>query len=151
MAYTARATRRQRDAIKIIRIINSDEKIIRGRSTQLILDDNYRLLGMIRLVDLLESIRHLRDTGDRPCELGKDDRPVSDLVIPFPDSVSPDNSILEALDIMMAWGVSEMPVKKGGQFVGMIQLSDVFNKVAAILFDAEIREEEDFLAYYAHL
>ena len=140
-----------KDAVKILRILTSDNKIVHGHSTPLVLDDNYTLLGMIRLIDLLKSIRHLCDTGEEPCELGKAEAPVSELVVPFPASVEPEDSILKALDIMMDSGISLMPVMQNGKLVGMIQLSDVFNKVAALLFDKEIPDDRGWMTHYLHL
>jgi signal-transduction protein with cAMP-binding, CBS, and nucleotidyltransferase domain len=140
-----------KDAVKTLRILTYEKKITHGHSTPLVLDDTYTLLGMIRLIDLLKSIRHLCDTGDEPCELGKAETPVSQLVVPFPTSVEPEDSILKALDIMMDNGISLIPVMKNGKLLGMLQLADVFNKVAAILFDEEIPDDRGWIAHYVHL
>ncbi|MBM4327123.1 MAG: CBS domain-containing protein [Deltaproteobacteria bacterium] len=49
----------------------------------------------------------------------------------------PDDSILEALEMMMNHGVSFVPVMKDRKVEGTIKLSDVFNEVAALIFDEQ--------------
>ncbi|MEW6530660.1 MAG: CBS domain-containing protein [Thermodesulfobacteriota bacterium] len=146
-----RASTSVKDAIKILRILTEDEKLTHGHSTPLVLDDDYNLLGLIRLTDLLKSVRHLCGPAGEPCELGEAAKPVSELVIPFPATVSPDDSILKALDIMMDHGVSLVPVMKDGKLQGMIKLSDIFNTVAALLFDEEEPEGRSWISEHLHL
>jgi hypothetical protein len=52
---------------------------------------------------------------------------------------------------MMDNGISLIPVMKHGKLVGMLQLADVFNRVAAILFDEEIPNDRGWIARYVHL
>lgn len=130
-----------RTAIKILRIVTEDKKLEHGHSTPLVLDENYRLLGFIRLTDLLKSVRPLCDRTEQPCELDDAVRPVRDLVIPFKGSVQVDDSILKALDIMMDNDVSLVPVMKDGELQGIIKLSDIFNTVSALLFDEQDPDE----------
>jgi CBS domain-containing protein len=138
-----------KDAIRILRIISAEEKMVHGHSTPLVLDDDYNLLGLIRLTDLLRSVRHLCQPGEEPCDLSQAVEPVSSLVIPFPATVSPDDSILAALDIMTNYGVSLVPVMQDGKLKGLIKLSDIFSKVAALLFDQEEVSESSWI--YEHL
>jgi len=140
-----------KNAIRILRILTEEKKLEHGHSTPLVLDDDYNLLGMIRLIDLLRNVRHLCEAEDKACDLGKAVNPVSDLVIPFPDSVSPDDSILDALDIMTNHGVSQVPVLKDGKLQGIIQLADVFDTVAALLFDEEEPEGRGWVKEFLHL
>ena len=105
------------------------------------LDDNFNLLGFVHLTDLLKSVRHLCDKTDQPCELDEAAKPVKDLVIAFKGSVQMDDSILKALDIMLDNDVSLVPVMKDGELQGLIKLSDIFNTVAALLFDEQDPDE----------
>ncbi len=130
-----------RTAIKILRIVTEDKKLEHGRSTPLVLDDNFNLLGFVHLTDLLKSVRHLCDKTDQPCELDEAAKPVKDLVIAFKGSVQVDDSILKALDIMLDNDVSLVPVMKDGELQGLIKLSDIFNTVAALLFDEQDPDE----------
>ena len=130
-----------RTAIKILRIVTEDKKLEHGRSTPLVLDDNFNLLGFVHLTDLLKSVRHLCDKTDQPCELDEAAKPVKELVIAFKGSVQVDDSILKALDIMLDNDVSLVPVMKDGELQGLIKLSDIFNTVAALLFDEQDPDE----------
>lgn len=140
-----------RDAIRILRILTEDEKLTHGHSTPIVLDDNYNLLGFIRLIDLLRNVRHLCDDTEGACELGQALSPVKDLIIPFEETVSPDQSILEALDIMTNHRISLLPVEKDHKLVGVIKLSDIFNKVAGLLFDQDDKKEgKSWIWKYLH-
>jgi predicted transcriptional regulator len=145
-----RAETQIKDAIRILRILSEDKKLVRGHSTPLVLDDDYNLLGFIKLTDLLRSIRHLCNKEDEACELGKAIRPISDIVIPFAAKVEPETSILEALDIMTNSGSGLLPVMKDGKLQGLIRLGDIFNQVAALLFDAEEPPERSWITRYLH-
>jgi CBS domain-containing protein len=145
-----RAETQIKDAIRILRILSEDEKMARGHSTPLVLDNEYNLLGFIKLTDLLRSVRHLCSKEDEACELGKAVRPVSDIVIPFAATVDPDDSILKALDIMTNSGTSLLPVVKDGKLQGLIRLGDIFNKVAALLFDPEEPPERTWITRHLH-
>jgi len=140
-----------RTAIKILRIVSEDKKLEHGHSTPLVFDDNYKLLGFVHLTDLLKNIRHLCEKQDEPCELGRATTPLSALVAPFAGSVAPEDSILKALDIMMDHNVSVVPVMKGERVEGLIKLSDVFNTVAALLFDEQDPEERHRLLRDFHV
>jgi hypothetical protein len=69
------ADTRVEDAFKIIRTLSGDRKLEHGHSTPLVMDDDYNLLGFIRLTDLLKSVRHLFVKTDEPCDIGKADSP----------------------------------------------------------------------------
>lgn len=132
-------------AIKLLRIITEDQKLEHGHSTPLIMDENYNLLGFVHLIDLLKSVRPLCEKPDEPCELPGATTKLRELVVPFAGKVHPDDSILKALDIMMDHNVSQVPVMEGGKIQGMVKLSDIFNTVAALLFDEKDPEERERL------
>ncbi len=138
-------------AIKILRIISEERKLEHGHSTPLVMDDNFRLLGFVHLVDLLKNVRHLCDKSDEPVDLGQSTTPIRDLVTRFAASVAPEDSILKALDIMMDHGVSLVPVLVDGKLKGIIKLSDIFNVVSALLFDESDPEERHKLLRDFHL
>jgi len=139
-----------RDAIKVLRIVTEDRKLEHGRSTPLVLDDNYDLLGFVHLSDLLKSVRQYCLQPDRPCELDKATRPLRELVVPFAGTVAENDSILKALDIMMDHGVSLVPVMREGKLKGLIKLSDIFSTVSALLFDEQDPDERDRLVKHFH-
>jgi CBS-domain-containing membrane protein len=139
-----------RTAIKILRIITEEKKLEHGHSTPLILDENYNLLGFVRLTDLLKSLRHLCEKTDQPCEMDQAATHLRDLAIPFKGSVLGDDSILKALDIMLDNDVSLVPVIEGGKLQGIVKLSDIFNTVAALLFDEQDPDERHRLLREYH-
>jgi CBS domain-containing protein len=124
-------------AIKLLRIITEDQKLEHGHSTPLIMDENYNLVGFVHLIDLLKSVRPLCDKPDEPCRLPENTTNLRELVVPFAGTVHRDDSILKALDIMMDHNVSQVPVMDEDKLQGMIKLSDIFNTVAALLFDEQ--------------
>jgi CBS domain-containing protein len=133
------------DAIKVLRIVSEDRKLEHGHSTPLVLDENYALLGFVHLSDLLKSVRQFCLRPDRPCELDKATSRLGDLVVPFAGTVVESDSILKALDIMMDHRVSLVPVIGEEKLKGIIKLSDIFNTVAALLFDEQDPDERDRL------
>jgi CBS domain containing-hemolysin-like protein len=138
------------DAIKVLRIVTEDKKLEHGHSTPLVLDDNFDLLGFVHLSDLLKSVRHDCLQPDRPCELDKATTRLRELVVPFAGTVADNDSILKALDIMMDHSVSLVPVIGEGKLKGIIKLSDIFNTVAALLFDEQDPEERNRLVKHYH-
>jgi CBS-domain-containing membrane protein len=128
-------------AIKLLRIITEDKKLEHGHSTPLVLDEYYNLLGFVHLTDLLKAIRPLCGKPEEPCELPEASTKLRELVVPFAGVVHPDDSILKALDIMMDHNVSQVPVMEDGKLKGLVKLSDIFNTVAALLFDERDPDE----------
>lgn|GEM_PF-483934 len=126
------------DAIKILRIMTEDHKLEQGHSTPLVFDNEYRLLGFVRLTDLLKNVRELCEfTSSESCALERISNPIKDIARRFAGSVEASDSILKALDIMMNHDVSLVPVITKGHFQGIIKLSDIFNTVSALLFDEQ--------------
>jgi CBS-domain-containing membrane protein len=132
-------------AIKLLRIITEDQKLEHGHSTPLIMDDKYNLLGFVHLIDLLKAIMPLCEKTDEACDLTGATMRLQELVIPFAGTVQADDSILKALDIMMDHKVSQVPVMQQGKLQGIVKLSDIFNTVAALLFDEQDPEERNRL------
>lgn len=135
--------------IKLLRIPTEETKVEAGHCP-LILDENYNLLGFVHLVDLLKNVQRMWEKGgEGSLDACLSNNKVKDLVVEFAGSVTPTDSILVALDIMMKNSVSMVPVKENGKLVGMVKLSDIFNKVAALLFDhADPEERQQWLRDY---
>jgi CBS-domain-containing membrane protein len=138
------------NAIKALRIVSEDKKLEHGHSTPLVLNDNYDLLGFVHLSDLLKSVRPYCLQPEQPCELDKVTTPLRNLVVPFAGTVEESDGILKALDIMMDHGVSLVPVLREGKLQGVIKLSDIFNTVAALLFDEQDPDERTKLLKHFH-
>ena len=138
-------------AIKILRINTEDSKLLQGHSTPLVLDGEYNLLGFVHLVDLLRVIKPLCQISDAPCEIEKATMTLGELVVPFVGKAEANDSIMTALDIMMEHRISLIPVLKEKKLVGIIKLSDIFNKVASLLFDKDIIDQQEMLMRRFHL
>lgn len=136
-------------AIKILRIATEDKKLEHGHSTPLVFDDQYRLLGFVHLTDLLKAVRSCWGQPDA-CETISPLPTLGDLVIPFAGTVAPDDSIVDALDIMIDHTISIVPVIVEGKLKGIIRLADIFNEVAALLFDEQDMEEKNRLMREYH-
>lgn len=128
-------------AIKILRIVTEEKKLEHGHSTPLVLDEKYNLLGFVHLIDLLNSVRHVWENSAQSNQRDRSSTTLGDLVISFVGTIEPEDSILKALDIMMYHRVSLVPVMKEGKLLGILKLSDIFSKVAALLFDEKDPEE----------
>jgi CBS domain-containing protein len=128
-------------AIKILRITTEDRKLEHGHSTPLIVDEDYNLLGFVHLTDLLKSVRHVWEKSDKAGAPPAGTNKLKELVVPFAGTVEMEDSIIKALEIMMDHNVSQVPVMDHGKIQGMVKLSDIFNTVAALLFDEQDPEE----------
>ncbi len=146
-----RADAEVRDAIKLLRILSEDEKLEHGRSTPLVFDNDYNLVGLIRLTDLLQNVRHLCDQKEGACDLGDAVKPIRELAKKFPGHVSPNDSILKALDIMIDNSITLVPVMDNGKLVGMLKLGDIFNTISSLLFDEENPSERSRIMKYLHI
>lgn len=146
-----RADAEVRDAIMLLRILSEDDKLEHGRSTPLVFDNDYNLVGLVRLTDLLQNIRHLCDQTEKPCSLGHATKAIKEIVKQFPGHVAPTDSILKALDIMIDNSVTLVPVLENGKLVGMLKLGDIFNTISSLLFDEENEMERSRIMKFLHL
>jgi CBS-domain-containing membrane protein len=121
-------------AIKILRIITEDKKLEHGHSTPLVFDDSYNLVGFVHLFDLLKAVK---PCWEKPgtCEAISPVPKLKDFVVPFAGKVAPEDSIIDALNIMIEHTISLVPVMTDGKLKGVVRLADVFTKVASLLFD----------------
>lgn len=138
-------------AIKILRIGTEEKKLQHGHSTPLVVDDDYNVIGFVHLIDLLREVRRLCDSSASPCDTSRATRPLSELVTPFAGAVEPEDPIIKALDVMMEHGISVVAVMKDNKLQGVVKLADIFNTVAAILFDKEIIDQKEILMRRLHL
>lgn len=139
-----RADTLAKDAIKILRILTEDDKLMHGHSNCLIMK-GHELVGKVRLIDLMKSVRPMCDEVAQACELEGVLKSLKEITKKFPGELDPDDSMLHALDLMMLYDVELLPVMKNNRLVGMIKLPDIFGKLAALLFDVTDPEERERL------
>ena len=134
-----------KDAIKILRILTEDYKLVHGHSNCLIMGRGYELVGKVRLINLLKCVRPMCDEMSQACELEGVLQSVEEIMEKFPCVLEPDDNILHALDLMMLHDVEMLPVMESGKLVGLIKLPDIFGELAALLFDVSNPGERERL------
>ena len=132
-------------AVKILRIVTEDKKLLQGHSTPLVMNSQYKLVGFVHLIDLLSQVRPMCSSSNCADAVARPTALVSEITTPFTVTVRPADSILKALDIMMKHRVSLIPAIEKDRLEGIIKLSNIFNTVASILFDAEIVDQKEIL------
>ena len=61
------------------------------------------------------------------------DRPVSDVMCPFEETINADDHVMKAVYEMVSLNVSLIPVLHEGQLVGVVRSVDVFHELAELL------------------
>lgn len=102
--------------------------------------DEDALVGMITFSDILEAASS--DTGRfdifEPNYLLAT-LPVEELMTPDPVTISPDDTVLEAADLMFQHDIGSLPVVEDGKVIGILTETDIFHLVVRMLAE---REEE---------
>ena len=108
-----------------------------------VLDEN-SLVGMVTLGDILEASSS--DTSRlsifEPNYLLAT-LPVEELMTPDPVTISPDDTVLEAADLMFQHDIGSLPVIKDGEVIGILTETDVFHLVVRMLAEREEKSSSD--------
>jgi len=119
-------------------------------TTLLVFDEKYQLMGSLTMEDLIRGVekKFLRSNNfmskewDTPVffeglftEGVKDEaqKPVSEIMSPVKETVSPDESIIKAIYIMMERHLQLLPVIEQGTIKGVIRLNEIFNEIANLV------------------
>jgi len=119
-------------------------------TTLLVFDEKYQLMGSLTMEDLIRGVekKFLRSNNfmskewDTPVffeglftEGVKDEaqKPVSEIMSPVKETVSPDESIIKAIYIMMEQNLQLLPVIEQGTIKGVIRLNEIFNEIANLV------------------
>lgn len=96
------------------------------------------LVGMITLSDILEAAPS--DANQlhffQPSYL-----PVEELMTPDPVTIAPDDTVLEAADLMFQHDIGSLPVVEGSNVIGIITKTDIFYLVVRMLAKREQNKE----------
>jgi CBS domain-containing protein len=105
--------------------------------TVLVADDQEQLTGILTDRDI--AIRAVADGLD-PLSTR-----VGDVSSPFPESVSPDTSVRDAVELMRQLNVRRLPVTQGGRAVGILSLGDlaIYRDASAVLEDISTAPSTD--------
>jgi CBS domain-containing protein len=118
--------------------------------TLLVFDEKYQLMGSLTMEDLIRGIErkftrsnsYISKEWDTPVffeglftEGVKEEaqKPVSEIMSPVKETVSPDESIIKAIYLMMEKGIGILPVLDKGVVKGVIRLQEIFNELAVLV------------------
>ncbi len=102
-------------------------------SAVVIFDENSKLIGIVTERDLTRRV--LAD------ELDPAATPLSVVMTDNPDTLSPDDAILDALELMRTRRYRHLPVMQDGRIIGMVSIRDIYEAVQDSL-EQSMRETE---------
>ncbi|HIF31428.1 MAG TPA: KpsF/GutQ family sugar-phosphate isomerase [Planctomycetaceae bacterium] len=106
----------------------------RGTGAVMLVDEHQRLFGIFTDSDLRRLI------GDPKCDL---DRSVHEVMTPTPKTVSGDQTAVEAIKVLDAHRISELPVLNGeGEVIGLIDITDLIGRVEAPWSSSSSRDRD---------
>jgi CBS-domain-containing membrane protein len=126
---------------------------IEGKSepaTLLIFDEKYHLLGSLTLEELIRGLqkKFFLSTGSVSQEEDapflreglftksireEAQKPVSEIMSPVIESVTPDDSLIKAIGIMSEKNLALLPVIENDVLMGIIRLPEIFNELAEVV------------------
>lgn len=126
------ATLNPADSVMDAVTLMSDRKI----GAVIIVDNNAKLAGIFTERDLV----------NRVVAKGLDAAtvPLSKVMTADPDTLGPDDTAMNALDLMSARRYRHLPVVDGDKVIGMVSIRDLFNVVKKQL-EEDLREREKFI------
>ncbi len=119
------------------KIIDAAAKMVDAHVAALIVfDDKENLVGIVTE----------RDMTHRVVAKGLDTRTttVSEIMTENPDTLTPDDFAMEALDVMQSRHFRHLPVTDGSKVIGMVPIRDLFAAVKMSL-EEDIQETEAFV------
>jgi CBS domain-containing protein len=99
----------------------------------LVEDKTHHLVGLVNHRMILRFLAAQKAVGETI------DRPVKDIMIRDPISITPETPTKEAIRLMRDHGVGALPVVRNDQLVGIVTESD-FGRIAARLIDHSLRD-----------
>lgn len=139
-----------KQAIAIVKRTELDLEGKGGPNTLLVFDEKYQLMGFLTVEDLIRGLekKFVRSNGrlseerDTPVffeglftEGVKEEaqKPVSEIMSPVKETVTPEDSIIKAIYIMIEKNFSILPVIEKGVAKGIIRLPEIFNELAELV------------------
>tara|TARA_R100001143_G_C3339577_1_gene123566 strand:- start:533 stop:1012 length:480 start_codon:yes stop_codon:yes gene_type:complete len=150
----ATATRREKNMdTKIVPGVVKEQSIATLNPADSVMDAvnmmTERKIGAVIIVDnsaRLAGIFTERDLVNRVVAKGLDtaSTPLKQVMTANPDTLGPDDTAMNALELMSARRYRHLPVIDGETVVGMVSIRDLFNVVKAQL-EEDLREREKFI------
>lgn len=101
-----------------------------------VFDDKENLVGIVTEHDMTHRVvAKGRDTGTTT---------VSEIMTENPDTLTPDDFAMEALDMMQSRHFRHLPVTDGSKVIGMVSVRDLF-AVVKMSLEEDIQETEAFV------
>ena len=129
---------------KVVSSLNQDSTVFEAATLMtganiaavIVIDGNSKLTGIITERDLT---RRVVAKG-----LDPKDTPIAAVMTANPDTLSPDDSAGDALELMQSRHFRHLPVVDGDKSVGMVSIRDLY-KAAKSTLEENIRETEAFV------
>lgn len=105
-------------------------------AAMIVVDDKGKLIGIVTERDLVQ----------RVLAKGLDPQKatMAEVMTPNPDTLSPDDSAFDALELMQSRNYRHLPVVEGGRCVAMVSIRDLYSTAKKAL-EESIRETEAFV------
>ena len=115
-------------------------------AAQKMAENNIAALVIVGDGDALIGIVTERDVTQRLVAKGLDPSttPVSEIMTANPDTLSPDDSAGDALELMQSRKYRHLPVAEDGKCIGMVSIRDLYAAVKSAL-EEDIKETEAFV------
>ncbi len=119
------------------KIIDAAAKMVDAHVAALVVfDDKENLVGIVTERDMTHRVvAKGLDTGTTT---------VSEIMTENPDTLTPDDFAMEALDVMQSRHVRHLPVTDGSKVIGMVAIRDLFAAVKMSM-EEDIQETEAFV------
>ena len=112
------------------------QMVDRNVAAVVIVDDNQRLVGIMTERDMTRRVLAKN--------LDADSVKLEEVMTKNPDTLAPDDSALDALELMRTRKYRHLPVADGDKVVGMVSIRDLYAAVK-IALEENIRETEAFV------
>jgi len=139
-------------SMKIVPDVVNDQKI-QGVTGSMTIREAAKIMAkhhigalLVTKRDKLEGILTERDLSVKIVAGGKDPdkTKVSQIMTKNPETVSPDDTALSALEKMKARGFRHLPVVDGDQIVGMVSVRDLYSSAKSQLED-DLKDRDAFI------
>ncbi|MEZ4735414.1 MAG: CBS domain-containing protein [Caldilineaceae bacterium] len=94
-----------------------------------VVDRRNVLVGILTMSDVLRTVPLFFQGADLSTDLLLNDQRVTQVMTTDPITISPDDTVQDAAELMLEYQVSGLPVVEDGRVIGVITESDIFRLV----------------------
>ena len=134
------------DIVSRFEVTSVAQNTLVSDSAKLMADVNIAALAVVDKNGKLTGIVTERDLTQRVLAADLDSRHtmVEDIMTINPDSLSSDDSPMDALELMQARGYRHLPITEDGRCISMVSIRDLYEAVR-IALEQEIKDSEAFV------